>query len=712
LPGPPALDRVIRGCLTKEPEQRRQRIQTALLELKLIRPARRPRPKREFAPLAEPAESAAPAREETAPPAHPSIVIPEDAGAHSIFIPEPPRKAAAPAAARSPARVTAQAKPPELLFWGIRRKWLRLGRVALAAAVLMVLAAAAGAYLRRTPAQTGTVRFSVELPEEGAAPGTPSLAPDGSALVFAAVGTDGKSRLWIRPLDALKPSLLAGTDDAMAPFWSPDSRMIGYFSGGKLKKINAAGGFSEKICDTGEIAGGGTWNQDGVIVFGKSLSDGLYRVPAGGGEPKRLTTPNRKEHERAHLWPRFLPDGNHFLYFALNESDEKSGIYVGELDSTEARRIASADTNGVFGTNPDPGTSGYLIFMRGRRIIAQQFEPGNAELNGNPLTLAEDVGFVQSLSLEPVSASNNGLLAYQKVEATKRQLVWYDREGHRLGYLGEPGNYGPARISHDASRVAVNRVGAGSETADLWLMDTATGSATQFTSGVTHEGSPVWSPDNSRLAFFSNPNGHFDLFDRSSKSGPEELLVRSDLDKYASDWSPDGRFILYGNIGQSTNSDVWVLPTFGDRRPFPYVQTVSSEGYAVFSPDGKWVAYQSDESGRAEVYVERFPRPVGANARRWQVSVSGGGLPKWRRDGKELYYMTAEGKVMAAEVKAGDAFAADPPRPLFQSHTVPKTWNLFDVTPDGRRFLVNSPMDWASTSPITVVANWTAALKR
>lgn len=750
VPGPPAFDRVIRGCLAKDPDQRRQRIQTALLELRLIKTAKRARPKAIPQPLvppvsepepedlpqasvfdlipsvpprqplpsavsvekiaaeAEPAAPApAPAAEETAFVAPQAEVPVSTPAPHPAFFLEQPE-------AEAPERETEPEPRPrrvEKTLTLFRCYWQRFGKLAVGGLAVAALAVAAGAYLRWTPAKPGTVKFTIDPPESGASPGTPALSPDGGALVFSAVAADGNSLLWIRPLDSLKADPLAGTEGAIAPFWSPDSRYIAYFSGGKIKKVNAAGGFSETICNAGDIAGGGAWNRDGVILFGKGLSDGLYRVSASGGEPARLTTPNPTHHEKAHLWPRFLPDGIHYLYFVAGDSDENSGIYVGALGSSDTRRVVSSETNGVYGVNPESGKPGYLFFMRGRRILAQVFDPNQAEVKGDLFTLAEEVGFVQSLGLEPVTASDGGLMAYQRTNTTKRQLVWYDREGRRLGALGRPGNYGPARISHDAARVAVNRVVSGGETADLWILDAKSGAATQFTSGVTHEGSPAWSPDDSRLVFFSNPSGHFDLYEKLLRGGPEEPLVRTDMEKYASDWSPDGRYILYGNINPNTNSDVWVLPASGDRKPFPYLQTVSSEGYAVFSPDGKWVAYQSDESGKAEVYVERFPRPEGASAKRWQISVAGGGLPKWRRDGKELYYISAEGRLMAAAVKESETFQADPPRVLFQSLLVPKTWNLFDVTPDGERFLVNTPMDWASTSPITVVANWTADLK-
>ena len=349
------------------------------------------------------------------------------------------------------------------------------------------------------------------------------------------------------------------------------------------------------------------------------------------------------------------------------------------------------------------------MFARGKRLIAQAFDGAAAELKSESFTVADDITYLEFINLLPISASDNGLLAYQSIDAPKRQLAWFDREGNQTGSLGEPGQFGQERLSPDARYVAVQRQTGGKDTADIWIYDLESGQARQFTTETTHEGSPVWSPDGKHLVYFSNPRGQYDLYRKPLAGGEAELLYSSREDKYATDWSPNGKYLLFGSMGTSTESDLWLLP-LKDREPFTYLQTVSSEGYASFSPDGKWIAYQSDETKRAEVYVEQFPRTQGAT-RRYQISTEGGGLPRWREDGKELYYMMGNGRMMAVTVSAGAGFAVSPPRTLFQTRALPRTWNLYDVTGDGKRFLVNIPLEWATSSPITVVANWTEGFK-
>jgi Tol biopolymer transport system component len=322
--------------------------------------------------------------------------------------------------------------------------------------------------------------------------------------------------------------------------------------------------------------------------------------------------------------------------------------------------------------------------------------------------VADEINYLEFINPLPISASENGLLAYQSIDTPKRQLIWMDREGNQVGTLGEPAEYGQARISPDGRHVAVNRLSpANKDAADLWIFDVETNRASQFTSTPTHEGSPVWSPDGKQVVYFANPHGHFDLFRKSiANPGDQELLLASSEDKYPNDWSPDGQYLLFGSIGTSTNSDVKVLSMKGDRGPQVYLQTVAAEGWAQFSPDGKWVAYESDESGKAQVYVEPFPRVVG-NSPRWQISTGGGGQPKWRGDGKELFYMMRNGKMMAATVTTGAKFTVSEPHLLFPTRALPHDVNMYDVTRDGRRFLVNTPLEWSTSSPITVVANWT-----
>jgi Tol biopolymer transport system component len=600
-----------------------------------------------------------------------------------------------------------------------RQTWMRGFKVAsilFAAALLALAGMAANAYLHKSPNPLGTLRFALPMPDQASYLSSPAISPDGHTLAFSAVGPDKRRLLWVRPLNSLQASFLEGTDDALAPFWSPDSSYIAFFAGKKLKKVSVEGGAPVILCDTEGLAGGGSWNRDNVIVFGRSFYDGLYRVPAFGGAAVPVSKLDASRGERAHLWPRFLPDGKHFLFYALCDQDENNGVSIGSLSTNApARRLMAADTNAIYaelGNSPSASREGYLLYVRGHHLNAQPFDPGSLAFKAEPFSLADEVNYLQFINLLPISASDNGLLAYQSIDTPKQQLVWLDREGNQIGVLGGPGEFGQPRISPDGQRVAVSRLSTNKETADMWVLDVTGSRSMQLTSDASHEGSPVWSPDGREVTYFSNPKGHFDLYSRvADASAPQTLVLGSTLDKYPNDWSSDGRFLLFGNVGNTTNSDIWILPMKGDRKPSPYLVTVSSEGQATFSPDGKWIAYESDESGRSEVYVECFPRHE-SDSRRWQISRNGGGQPKWRGDGKEIYYIMVNGKMMAVTISTGGSFTASEPRLLFQTRALPRTRNLFDVTRDGTRFLVNVPLEWASSSPITVVANWTEGFRR
>jgi Tol biopolymer transport system component len=592
--------------------------------------------------------------------------------------------------------------------------WIRVLRIAVVAGVLAALALAAGAYFRRSPAQMGMLKFAVPAPDQASYASSPAISPDGRMLAFSAFGTDKKRTLWIRPLDTLRATSIDGTEDALAPFWSPDGQYIAFFAGKKLKKVPLAGGAPEVLCDTEGLAGGGTWNRDGTIVFGRSFYDGLYRVPAKGGVATPSTRLDTAHGERAHLWPRFLPDGKHFLFYALAEQDEGTGVRVGSLDSSDATRLLGADTNAIYAElrNPDGGDkAGYLLYAQGHRLMAQPFDASALRVKGEPLAIADEINYLQFVNLLPISASANGLLAYQSIDTPKRQLAWFDRGGNQTATMGDPDEYGQVRISPDGKRVLVNRTAPGKETADLWIFDTNGSNPIQVTSDPGNEGAAVWSPDGSQILYYRNPKTQYDLYRKPISGGKEELLFSTPQDKYPNDVSPDGRFLLFGELGLSTSFDLWILPLTGEHKPFVYLQTVHTEGYGQFSPDGKWIAYQSDMSGRAEVYVESFPRVEG-QSRRWQISTDGGGLPKWRSDSKELYYITVRGLVMAVEVTPGASLQFSTPHLLFQTRALPRSWNPFDASADGQRFLVNSPLEWASSSPITIVANWTEGFKR
>jgi eukaryotic-like serine/threonine-protein kinase len=446
-----------------------------------------------------------------------------------------------------------------------------------------------------------------------------------------------------------------------------------------------------------------------VIVFSPNNGAGLFRVPAAGGSATPATT--LESGEVTHRFPWFLPDGRHFLYLDRNSDAEKDAIYAGDLDSKIRSRIVAADSNAVY-------TPGQLLFVRGGTVMAQPFDAQKFQTSGDPVPVAEQVVsnaggvFAQGL----FSASQSGVLAYISGGAgTGSQLVRFDRSGKVVGTVGVP-IAAPVfwgAISPDGNRVAEDHPDPQTGVYDLWLHDLARGTASRFTFNSKTNRFPVWSPDGSHIAFGS-VEGHFNLYQKATSGiAPDEALDKDGRTKRPDDWSRDGRYIIEEASGDpKTGTDIWVLPLFGDRKPFPYLQTQFNEHHAKVSPDGHWLAYVSDETKRDEVYVQTFPTPGG----KWQVSTNGGGLPVWSKDGKELFFIGADQKLMAVEVKSsavngGPRFEAAVRKPLFDTRlpTSNNTW--FDVGKDGR-FLIPTPPEQTGNVAMTVVVNWTAGLKK
>lgn len=690
-----AMEGVVAGCLAKDPAARRQRIQNAVIELKLASRSARP-------------PAAAKGRE--LPSGSPPLAARE---AEAELVP-------------SGESLAGKVKRPtiglpqmvEYLPAASGRFGWRFWALGIATIALVVTAFSAVLLLHKGPSAP-VYSFEVAPPENTTYPGTPSVSPDGRYLTFSAVGPEGQRMLWLRPLDSERSTPLNGTEGGFAPFWSPDSRQIGFFAGKMLRKVAVGGGPAEAICPADARAGGGAWNQDGTIVFAPSLADGLYHVSAKGGKPEPLLKPNPAKSERAFLWPQFLPDSKHFLFYAMTDSRETTGVYAGTLAPAGYQILFPSETNAVYSTLADTESrkNGYLLFIHDRTLMGQAFDAAHLSLGGDPIALRDDIGALNSLSLAPISVSNNAVLVYQTVGRPTRQMVWMDREGKQIAAVKDPGEWGPPRISPDGNRAVVAKLGPDGKNADLWLLD-ANGSATQFTDTPVHEGSPVWSPDGTRVAFFilGKAEGNFDLYVKSVNGGKVEPLYKSDSAKYPTDWSRDGGYLLFTTITPGAKADVWAVTT-SDRRPAdrhagPILDTIYTEGYAVLSPDGQWLASQSDETGRNEVYVQPFDGITSGTKRRWTVSEGGGGLPRWRGDGKEIFYLTATGRVMAASVHpTGKVFEFDPPHMLFQTQPIPKLWNFYDVSPDGQRFLLNLPLELSNTSSITVVTSWTEKLK-
>jgi len=598
-----------------------------------------------------------------------------------------------------------------------QRAWIGWSAAALVAVALALIV-----YQRarvQPPAVVLPIRFQIPPGVEASGPGNFSVSPDGRHLAFFGVGADGITRLWLRTMDALEIRALPGSELTFAivppPFWSPDSRFVVFDTGGKLKKFDVSGGPPETLCDLPSLAVGGTWSRTGDIIVGQ-IGGGLLRVRETGGTVSPVTVLDPARKEEFHLLPSFLPDGRHFVYLRVSPgSPETSGSYIGTLDAKpeeqDVTRLMPYAVGLVYVPAADSGP-GHLLFMREGTLLAQRFDPARLALAGNPVPVAERVGSFRDGGF--FSASANDRLIYRTVDADF-QLAWFDRQGTLSGRVSEAGGFGGAALSPDGLRVVASRTNPqDASKTDLWLLDLSGGSATtRFTFGAGLAESPVWSQDGTRIAFTFDKR--FVRQRLASGAGAETTTLQSVAGGgvTANGWSPDGRFLLYTSIEtMATKEDLWVLPSDG-RKPVPFVQTAFNEEQGRFSADGRWVAYVSNESGANEVYVRAFSTDfssgsasAGGNV---LVSHGGGTAPRWRGDGRELFYLAPDGKMMAAEISAGQEFRAGVPAPLFQ--TSPGTI-VGDATADGRRFLLVTPTGHAATTPFTVVLNWTAGLKQ
>jgi serine/threonine protein kinase/Tol biopolymer transport system component len=588
-----------------------------------------------------------------------------------------------------PAPVALRRKNRERLAWSI-------------AAFLAVLAAAATAgYVRRAPAPPRSTRFEIATPEEILSIDTPRISPDGRYLAFNATDSSGKTRIWVRALNALSAQPLAGTDGTKRPFWSPDSRFLGFFAEGKLKKIEVTGGPAQKICDA-PTGADGSWSPEGAILFDGRANDPIHRVSAAGGIPVVAVKADAARKETEVAWPEFLPDGKHYLYMASGEKLGENIYRIGSLDSKESKPLMPAQTLVTY------APPGYLLFVRDKTLVAQRFDPKAQKTLGEPVPLAEQIG-TDSVGLARFSVSHEGTLAYRTGESGSR-LLWVDRTGKEIETAGDPGEIGNPTLSPAADRLAFNLADPRTGKMSIWIRDLGRGVSSRFTFGETGEHIPVWSPDGSRMVYSVIREPAWDLFEKPAASeGEAKELLKTDEWKLASDWSRDGRYIAFSSRSQKTKWDIWILPTFGDKKPIPFLKTGSAEGDAVFSPDGRYVAYQSDESGRNEIYVQSFPGP----GRKWQASTAGGNDPSWRSDGKEIFYRALDQKLMGVEVTTSDAFQAGVPKPLFLMRLqAGNARNKYVAAPDGQRFLLVAPLGREAMTPTTVVLNWFAELTR
>jgi Tol biopolymer transport system component len=647
----PVLDRVLRKCLAKDPDQRWQTARDLKDELEWIAKA-----------------------------------------------PEPVSAASGSQVAAAPAK-----KEGHGWLWPATSGVLLLALTGLAGYVLF----------RSKPAVAGeTLRFQIPASEKSSFNIYLSLSPDGRKLAYVANGADGQSHLWIRSMDSLESRSLPGTESAASPFWSPDSRFIAFGAASKLKRIDVSGGPVQTVCDLPVPVGMGFWGLDGFMIVGnRGAGPGLWRVSASGGKASLITKVNVAGQERAHGFPVLLPDGKHFLYTRLSSIAENAGIFLGTLDAQAdaqgSKRILPVQSSSVYVPPSDSGP-GYLLFLQGSTLLAQPFDARNFELGSDPIALAEQVGTLGSYGF--FSASTNGTLAYRLsgVDANNQQLRWYDRQGKALGVVGAPVEADHPAISPDGSAVVMARFDRQAGISDVWVHDLSRNTDSRLTHDPQGSSSPVWSPDGSKIAFSSSRDGTINVYQKNSSGvGQDEALDTDQRPKAVRDWSHDGQYLIE-EVGRSpkTGLAVWVLPLFGERKPFPYLESEFDESYPKLSPNGQWLAYQSNETKRNEIYVQSFPKPGG----KWKVSTDGGTRPIWSRDGKELFFLGTNEKLMAVEVRssAGNKFDNGLAKPLFD---LPNGAFTFDVSKDGR-FLIPGSVEQTAGAPITVVVNWAAGQKR
>ncbi|MGC1437100.1 MAG: protein kinase [Terriglobales bacterium] len=560
-------------------------------------------------------------------------------------------------------------------------------------------------------------RFSVYPPEKSVFSGPPNitvavpqfaLSPDGRGMVFVANSSGADPVIWMRNINQVTARPLPGTEHAQLPFWSPDSRWLGFFAEGKLKKIPVAGGPVQVLADVAD-AFGGSWGADGSIIFSR-LNTSIFRVSSGGGTVTSVT--NLDSIQKSHRWPQFLPDGRHFLFHAQGGDPEHRGVYVGSLEGGAQKFLLQTESSAVY------AWPGYLLYVVGDTLLGQAFDTTRFELRGEPFTIDEPVGRSTGFNIG-ASASGTGMLAYAAAMLQRGRLTWFDRGGNPLNSVGVEGDYSDFRLSPNGDTLAASLVDPKAWNPDIWLIDLMRGGPSRFTGGSALSAAPVWSPDGSRIVFRSNRSGQTQLYAKSAGGGGNEESVLTYEAQHAagidspnlvcSDWSPDGRYVIGSVPQRTTGDDLWLIPLGGDKKPLKFLGPPSDQLHANFSPDGRFVAYTSNESGRFQVYVQTFP----LSDRKWQVSTDSGYEPRWRGDGREIYYLSEDRKLMAVAVGAGPSFAV--PKTLFQTRVpegVSSRRTHYVPSRDGQRFLVNTQSADASPNPITVVLNWQADLKK
>lgn len=583
--------------------------------------------------------------------------------------------------------------------------------------MVLLFAVLAAVYIRHLRAAGRPMHFAITLP---VAIRDVALSHDGGVLAF--VGPQAKhggTSLWVLKVGAAgtEARLLANTEGAAYPFWSPDDRFIAFFADGKLKKIEETGGPVQIICNA-PAGRGGTWNRDDVIVFAPNHGVALERVSAAGGPVEMVPGFEQKvSTTMSNRWPLFLPDGKHFLFtsvdFGADLKGEGNAIYVAQLDSKEHRRLVSSNANAAY------LSSGYLVFLRDDTLMAQRFDADQLQLKGEAFAIANGVEYLSSVARGLFSLSPAGILVYQRGAGTTfSQLVWVDREGKRLGTLGPPARYANPSLSPNGQKVAVDIDDPESSNTDIWVIESKHQVLTRISFDPGQDETPIWSHDGKHLLWLSDrggKNGFYVKASDGSEIGESSTMpVGIDLSfaSAPSDWSPDGRFVLYTDLQEGDALHLWVLPMKGDQKPYRFLPGYSADIEGQFSPDGHWVAYSSNESGKWQVYVAPFP----GSGNKFQISTEGGQQPRWRPDGKELFFLSRDRTLMAVSVKTRSQFEFSGPTPLFETHAhepMPaEEFFTYDVSNGGGRFLINEDVERTDPRPLDIILNWGPKLSK
>ncbi len=628
---PPALERLVRTCLAKDPEERFQSAKDVKLQLEWV----------------------------------------AEGGSR----------------AGAPAVVVRRRKSRERIAWTV------------SALLLLAAAAFAVGFVLRAPRPPDQVRFHMSPPSDLTLVGAPRVSPDGKMVAFSAAEKGGSPQIWVRPMDALKAHVLPGTDGAQyRPFWSPDSRFIGFIAHGKLQKVGLTGAPPQTICDVPSGADG-SWGSGGVILFDGRQGDPIRRVSASGGVPVAAV---KSSSGGTVAWPFFLPDGRHFLYFASGGQD-KGHIMAGSLDAkVKPKELVASDSLGWY------APPGFLLYVKNETLVAVPFDASDLKVTGEPVPVADNVNPI-STGLASFSASDNGTLVYGASESSENRIVWLDRAGKEISEVGKPLGVNTCALSPDGTRLAMSIRDAKSGRSDIWIRDLERGVTSRLTFDPKDEFAPVWSKDGKSVIFASDRGGTNGIYEKSaSGTGPTKKIWTSQDRIIPGGLSPDGRFLAVNRWAQGT-VQTWILPMAGSKKPYAFLHASFPEGMPVFSPDGHYMAYVSNETGRFEIYVRRFPGPSG----KWQVSAEGGIDPQWSADGRTIYFRSLNSKLMAAPVTPGAGFQAGVPMALFTAEFTAGTGvDQYQVSRDGKKILIITPTERQKTSPITVILHWDKGIKR